>query len=77
MAHEKKLTQKSVSRRGAKSASKSTSSVSKPASAYSMRSSSKSRVPDRRSKEYRERLNRATKFVIDLHREALKDLEAH
>ncbi len=77
VAHGKKVTQKSVSRHGAKPVSKSTSSVSKPASAYSMRSPSKHKMADRRSKEYRERLNRATKFVIGLHREALKDLEKH
>ena len=77
MARDRKVAKKNPNGRRANNASKSKGDIKTPASAYSMRSSGKNKVLDRRGVEYRERLNRATKLVIDLHREALKDLEKH
>ena len=77
MARERKVTKKTVGRRDVKSASKVTEGVKKPATGYSMRSSSKNMMKERRGKVYREKLNRATKLVIELHKGALKDLESH
>ncbi len=77
MAQGKKVAKKTASAVKGKSVSKMTSAAEDRVHLYSRSGSKKNKIPDRRSKEYRERLNRATKLVIDLHREALKDLEKH
>ena len=77
MARERKVALKSIGSVKGKSALKAQSTAKNHAQGHSRSGGKKNKFPDRRGAEYRERLNRATKFVIDLHREALKELEAH
>ena len=77
MAREKKVSSKSIKTSKGQAASNSKSNVKNHARGHSKSGGKKNKLGDRRSVEYREMLNRATKFAIDLHREALKDLEKH
>lgn len=77
MARKNKVSSKSIKTSKGKSVSKAKGNAINHARGHSRSLSTGKKAAKDRTAEHRERLNRATRLAIELHRDALKDLESH